>query len=340
MNLGFCLMRAQFLHHGHMELLLSASDRCDHLVILVGSSDKEGTSKNPLSFEERAHCLSLAMRGIKEEYTIVPVGDCRYSDESWLDNIMDVLINDLEFPIIDGKHPLYCFDRGNDIEDRSCMGEFFETVCLGDTRLTTNSTAIREMYFTGVRWTGSVNSDIAQYIETLDLSEAQVDWDYRVKYAKDWEISKKNAPFPLSNYDCTDVIVRDGEKILMVERGHAPGIGQFALPGGFVDLEGTESEEGPDKSFAHGAARELKEETGLIVDPKALRLEYAFLGYQRGGDRTTHVFSVDISQCSGIMKPRAGEILSLVWRDSPEIGERGIFADHGEMIYVIDRNLI
>jgi 8-oxo-dGTP diphosphatase len=53
-------------------------------------------------------------------------------------------------------------------------------------------------------------------------------------------------------------------KVLLIQRARPPFAGQWAIPGGFVDM---------DERIASGAARELAEETG--VEGVALR----FLGY-------------------------------------------------------------
>ncbi|MFJ3793469.1 NUDIX domain-containing protein [Kitasatospora sp. NPDC090091] len=70
----------------------------------------------------------------------------------------------------------------------------------------------------------------------------------------------------------THVIVRteDG-KMLLSQRGGPYGYGQWHAPSGKLE---------PGELPAVGAARELEEETGLVVDPDHLRLAYTVSHYQ------------------------------------------------------------
>jgi ADP-ribose pyrophosphatase YjhB (NUDIX family) len=57
--------------------------------------------------------------------------------------------------------------------------------------------------------------------------------------------------------------VRDRGGLLVIRRAVAddPGFGQLALPGGYIDIN--------DASWQHAAARELREETGIVLPPEA-----------------------------------------------------------------------
>ena len=56
------------------------------------------------------------------------------------------------------------------------------------------------------------------------------------------------------------VVVKEG-KVLLIRRGNEPMKGHWSLPGGMLELG---------ESLTSGVAREVREETGLIVEPLEL----------------------------------------------------------------------
>jgi 8-oxo-dGTP diphosphatase len=52
-------------------------------------------------------------------------------------------------------------------------------------------------------------------------------------------------------------IIIEGERVVLVKRGHAPLLGKWSVPGGVLELGET---------LREAAAREAKEETGLLVE--------------------------------------------------------------------------
>ncbi len=86
-------------------------------------------------------------------------------------------------------------------------------------------------------------------------------------------------------------VLTKGDEILFVKRGIEPGKGQWSLPAGFMEYE-----EEPEKA----AARELKEETGLKIEPDELNVFEAMNIERFPGQRLIAlVYSADAEKASG-----------------------------------------
>jgi len=57
---------------------------------------------------------------------------------------------------------------------------------------------------------------------------------------------------------CVGAVIKDDRgRLLLIKRGHAPGAGLWSLPGGRVE---------PGETDAEALAREIREETGLVIE--------------------------------------------------------------------------
>ncbi|MFB6071374.1 MAG: NUDIX domain-containing protein [Halobacterium sp.] len=114
---------------------------------------------------------------------------------------------------------------------------------------------------------------------------------------------------------CAGVTVVDGDRVLLVERGADPGRGEWSTPAGHLEV---------DEEPRDGAARELREETGLRVDPADLVLLEA-TQLEPYGDK--HVVSVgyaaDAADASGT--PEAGSDAAAVeWVPAADVEQRAV----------------
>jgi 8-oxo-dGTP diphosphatase len=96
--------------------------------------------------------------------------------------------------------------------------------------------------------------------------------------------------------------------ILLIQRGHAPGKGKFALPGGFLDV---------DEPPAAAASRELQEETGVVLgEPMTIVGAYGAKGRDPRGWCVTVCYAGVSRDGSARASARAGDdAAALGWHD-------------------------
>ncbi|MEM4487820.1 MAG: NUDIX hydrolase [Desulfurococcaceae archaeon] len=102
-------------------------------------------------------------------------------------------------------------------------------------------------------------------------------------------------------------------KILLVKRGHPPGLGRWSLPGGVIEA-GERLEE--------AARRELKEETGLDADPLGILWVLNNVVYDQSKRVLYHYLIVDIlfnpDTVRGELKP-GGDAADVAWFEIDEL---------------------
>ncbi|NHN60895.1 MULTISPECIES: NUDIX hydrolase [Halorussus] len=119
------------------------------------------------------------------------------------------------------------------------------------------------------------------------------------------------------------VAVVDHAGVLLTERAVEPGVGDWAVPGGHLEVE---------ESPREAAARELREETGVGVDPDDLLLLDTFAADQFEGKRIVSIgFAVRREGTDG--EPAAGpEVADVGWFTPESFARTGgaFHPPHGE----------
>jgi len=110
---------------------------------------------------------------------------------------------------------------------------------------------------------------------------------------------------------------------LVVRRGNPPFEGQWALPGGYLEV---------DEGLAVGAARELEEETGIAVDAGDLHQLGAYGAPDRDPRNRTvsvaHVVRLDHAE-----DPRGGsDAAEAQWRPVTELLDSDLAFDHATIL--------
>ena len=123
------------------------------------------------------------------------------------------------------------------------------------------------------------------------------------------------------------VVIRDG-KVLLIRRGKAPAFGEWAIPGGSVELGET---------LKQAVEREIHEETGLTV--RAGEVCYVFDGVKRDSDGRVqfHYVIVDhlANYVAGDPVP-SSDAAEAAWFSAAELGKRHINASTLHLLKKLD----
>lgn len=327
--------RFQPAHIGHEQVIRTALANARKVIILIGSSFQPRTIKNPWTHTERTTMLfaglSLSNKD-RARVIVAPLQDQAYNDQKWassVQSIVDDVLRKDHFPsptvgIIghvkdESSYYLKLFPQWKLVEH-----EMNEVV---------NATDIRKLLFEGksLRYLSGLLSPgafsfIEQFTTTSDFSLLQKEYEFIEKYKKSWSA----APYPVNLVTVDACVIQSGH-VLLVKRGANPGLGLFALPGGYLNVN---------ERVVDGMIRELREETKLKVPDPVLRGSikasevYDDPNRSLRGRVITHTFLIELPP--GALPPVKGgdDAVKAFWWplsfvfNNPEL----FFEDHQSMI--------
>lgn len=139
----------------------------------------------------------------------------------------------------------------------------------GDTTDGISSTAVREILFKNPECHYSDVRDYITHVVFRYIKDNELYFqngnDYNEKekeFLKEYAVKKEKNHWGEPSVT-TDTVAYNGDKILLIRRGNYPYKNYWCLPGGFFEKT--------DEDLNFGAQRELKEETGIDIDPKYFR---------------------------------------------------------------------
>lgn len=258
--------RFQPFHNQHAELIKSAFEIADQVIVLVGGSFKPRTPKDPFTFDERASIIQqwwlISAFPDNCELAIAPIRDYMYSDATWAENVQRTVAGIPKF----GAEASETVLVGCNKDESSFYLKMFPQWALHEEpyREHIDATRIRDLLFENTSLDfvrGTVPDSTWDFLKRFKMSE---DFAYVInerdiinKYKQAW----KAAPYAPTFVTADAVVVCSGH-VLMIERGAAPGFGLDALPGGFLEQH---------EMWIDGVLRELREETKLKVPEPVLR---------------------------------------------------------------------
>jgi len=261
--------RFQPLHNGHVHVLTNALRTSDHTLVLVGSSFRSRTIKNPFTFDERKEVIMAWHDDSeldKKSLTVLPLRDQPYSNSKWIESVQKTVHNFMIEKHLDPRTTevrLTGSDRDESTWYLQAFPQWKLALCAPvPAGRDLSATNLRHELFGAMLGT-AIKDDTPRitqfFIEKFQFGEEfallKAEYEFIEKYKKAW----KAAPYAPYFLTVDGVVIQSGH-VLVVRRGALPGKGLLALPGGFLDQN---------ERLADGVVRELIEETGLrLADGK------------------------------------------------------------------------
>lgn len=300
-DLAVFIGRFQPLHNGHLALLKQALRSSNHVVVVIGSANQARTPKNPFTWQERAEMVKLALPAAdRDKLSFLPVRDY-YDEARWVATVRSGVARiaaERGLPAHTGVALIGHFKDATSAYLRQFEGWALQSV---DRAGAVDAAHIRDALFGseghGLDATLSALTSVAP-ASTLDFLRAWSALPFFAAIAKEWQMLRQykaawaSAPYP-PVFVTVDTVVRCAGRILLIKRGQPPGVGLYAVPGGFIEQRETAYQ---------SAVRELREETRLSLLESSMRAALKGSGVFDHPDRSlrgrtiTHAFYFDLGE--------------------------------------------
>lgn len=299
--------RFQPVHNGHLALLREALACARQVVVIVGSAFQARTPRNPFTWQERADLLQTSVvPGDAARLTICPVRDY-YDQPRWASAVRAIVARQAP-----AGSRIALVGHFKD-ESSTYLSDFPDWALIRLPRYgAMDSTTLRNAWFgteaqamapTLARFTHDVPAAtldlLAHDANTPAYASLQAEWQALRDYRAAWA----GAPYP-PVFVTVDALVRCQGHVLLVQRGHAPGKGLWALPGGFLE---------PHDTLWQSCLRELAEETQWPLPEPAMRAAFQGAavfdhpGRSQRGRTITHVHDFDLGLAPLLPPVRGGD---------------------------------
>lgn len=328
--------RFQPLHIGHVDVIKTALNLADKVILLIGSSNQPRTPKNPWTFSERKAMIYEVFAGHDRKYDlyIEPLHDQKYNDQKWAAGVQEAVTNALyQADIGNEMNTLKIGIIGHSKDESSYYLKMFPQWELieHDMNEQINATDLRSLMFEGKNLKflqgvlpETVFTGVEMFTHTDEFKLLQNEYNIIKKYKKAWEA----APYAPMFVTVDAVVVQSGH-ILLVQRDAAPGEGLWAMPGGFLEQN----------EYIHdGVLRELKEETKIKVAPAMLRgcikQSKVFDRPDRSarGRTITHAFLIELPAGPLPAVKGSDDARKAAWVKFSDVKEDQMFEDHYHII--------
>ena len=297
--------RWQIFHNGHLRLLRAALERCQDVIVVVGSAWRARDVSNPFSYAERAAMVRAALSDDEaQRVRFLPIRDYA-DDDRWVRVLQEAVARMAPGSAVD----VVGFEKDASSYYLRKLAPW-TPVRVAEKFSGLDATPLRAVYFDSADL-GSALAVLAPHVPRGVLAYLHAWGQLPVRqecarqrqalraYRKRW-----TADFSVAADAVVRVTTAEGVQVLLVRRKGPIGAGLWALPGGFVNK---------DELTLDAALRELKEETGVdIWKPQALEClrERAVFDDPRRSARgriISHAYLFDLGSPRQLPEVRAGD---------------------------------
>lgn len=328
--------RFQIFHNGQLALLRRALDAAPRCLIVLGSAFQARSPKNPFTWQERAEMIKLAVPAADQERLLfLPVRDY-YDQERWVNAVRQGVME------LSGNCPASAILLVGHLKDATSdyLNNFPQwTLDATQAQGRIDGTALRDAYFGSTP--SGIDAALAALVDQVPANtraflKAWSALPFFTQLADEWaSLKQEKALWAGSPYPpvlvTVDAVVRCAGKVLLVERGRAPGKGLFAVPGGFIAQRET---------VYQSALRELVEETAIDLSQHDLRKAFKAVHVFDHPDRSlrgrviTHAHFFDLGTRPLPTLQAGDDAASAVWMSIDELAalENCFHEDHFHML--------
>ncbi len=271
---GIVIGRFQPFHVAHRELIKHSLSLAEKVIVILGSARSASDVRNPFTPAMREEIIRACFPEDSARLIFRAVRDYPYNDHVWTAEVQNV-VSEISDETDGAKIAIIGFFKDRSSYYLNLFPQWnFEEFYVSDKKLLNiNATQIREKFFTDdADWKEFLPAQVAVTLDVFKQTETfphlQKEFAYLQKYKSDTRFV--GVPFE-PTFITTDAVVVQSGHVLVIRRGHQPGKGLLALPGGFLASGAT---------LEDNAIKELKEETQIKVPAQVLR----------GSIKSSHVF--------------------------------------------------